>query len=852
VVRELTPADTTRAARRGLSAHDAAERLARDGPNELPVARRRSTLRIVVEVVREPMFGLLLAAGVLYLVLGNLLEALVLMAFACLSVMIAVVQQGRSERVLEALRDLTSPRALVMRDGERRRIPGREVVCEDTLLLTEGDRIPADGVLVSGQELEVDEALLTGESIPVRKHVIGEGARPDEAPGGEGGPQLYSGTLVLRGSGAAVVTATGPRSAIGRIGRSVAEMQRQPPRLQVQTRRLVFILAIIGFSLSACVVVLYGVLRGAWLEGLLGGIALVMSLLPEEFPLVLTVFTVMGAWRLSRSGVLTRQAAAIETLGAATVLCTDKTGTLTRNQMSVSALASGDACWMADDPVADLSAAPALAMLLDTALLASPRTPTDPMERALHELAGAAGHHASAAGALLREFPLRPEWPAVTRIWEAADGARVAAAKGAPEAIAQLCRMHGEAYQAVLARADALARQGMRVLGAARAEFQGMPLPDVPQAIEFRFAGLVAFADPLRETVPEAVRECRSAGIRVIMITGDYPETARTIALQAGIDGGALVTGAQLDTFDDAALAGVVSRAAIFARITPSQKLRIVNALKAGGEVVAMTGDGVNDAPALKAAHIGIAMGGRGTDVAREAAALVLLDDDFGSIVHAVRLGRRIYDNLSKAMAYILAIHAPIAGLALLPVLLGLPLLLTPMLIAFLELVIDPTCSLVFEAQPAEENLMRRPPRNPRSPLLPPALMFWSLAQGALALATVAVTFLVAVGGGMPEGDLRALAFVTLLAVNFTLIFVNRSFGPLLHMTPHARNPWLWRVLGLAAASLAAILAWPAGRAFFGLGPLHADDLALCAGAALLLLAALEGLKHIWRDRLHA
>ncbi len=798
------------------------------------------------------MFGLLLAAGVLYAVLGDLTEALVLLAFATLSVAIAVIQQGRSERVLDSLRELTSPRALVVRDGERRRIPGREVVCGDTLVLAEGDRIPADGVLVAGQELQVDESLLTGESVPVRKRPTDLPSVLAAAPGGDDQPQLFSGTLVIRGSGLAIATATGPRSEIGRIGRTVAEMGRQPPRLQQQTRRLVLWFATAGLAVSALVVVLYGALRHSWLEGLLSGIALGMSLLPEEFPLVLTVFTVMGAWRLSQSRVLTRQAAAIETLGAATVLCTDKTGTLTRNLMSVSALQGAGACWRQGEAVAEITGAPALRRLLETARLASERASVDPMERALHEIAQTAFRNTEPAGELVREFPLRPELLAVTRIWDLGLGnaACVAAAKGAPEAIARLCRMDESAFATLRAQVDELAREGVRVLGVARAEAALAALPDSPGEVHFEFLGLLGFADPLRATVPDAVRECRSAGIRVIMITGDYPETARAIARQAGIDGSELITGTELEQLSDATLARRVAGATIFARITPPQKLRIVEALKANGEVVAMTGDGVNDAPALKAAHIGIAMGGRGTDVAREAASLVLLDDDFGSIVRAVRLGRRIYDNLCKAMGYILAIHAPIAGLALLPVLLGLPLILTPMLIAFLELVIDPSCSLVFEAEPEEDDLMRRRPRNPRSPLLSPALIGWSVVQGSLALLAAAAVFLVAARRGMPEAELRALAFVTLLGVNMTLIFVNRSFSPLLRSALGGRNPWLWRILGMAVGLLAGIFAWQPVRSFFHLGPLHADDLALCAGVALGLLLVLEALKRLWASRL--
>jgi Ca2+-transporting ATPase len=832
------------APRVGLSDSEAAQRLAADGPNDLPRPGRRSHLRIIADVLREPMFALLLGASVLYVALGDLSDALVLLLFASMSVTIAVVQQGRSERVLDALRELTSPNALVIRSGQRRRVPGRDVVRGDLLVLAEGDRVPADAALISGDDVQVDESLLTGESLPVRKRPVSEPPTTPGSPGGDDLPYVFSGTLMIRGIGLAVATATGPRSEIGKIGSSVGGIVAEPPRLQIQTRRLVLISAAAGLVVSALVVVLYGLLRDSWLEALLAGIAIGMSMLPEEIPLVLTVFMVMGAWRLSQSNVLTRRPTAIETLGAATVLCTDKTGTLTRNQMSVASLQCAAEDWQHDDGPAAIVSSPALARLLDTAHRASEQDALDPMERALTDLATRAQIDGPADGELLHEYPLRPQLLAVTRVWTSPHGGpRLVATKGAPEAIAELCRMDRDAVQELHAQVSKLANRGMRVLGVARAELADSVLPAAPTDLQFEFLGLVGFADPLRDTVPDAVRECRSAGIRVVMITGDYPQTARAIARQAGIDDGQLLTGEQLERLDDAALAQRVPSTTVFARIAPTQKLRIVNALKANGDVVAMTGDGVNDAPALKAAHIGIAMGRRGTDVAREASSIVLLDDDFGSIVRAVRLGRRIHDNLRKAIGYIIAIHVPIAGLALLPILMGLPLLLTPMLIAFLELIIDPACSIMFEAEPDEGDVMNRPPRSPSSSLLSPALLGWSVMQGVLGLLAATSVFLVAVARGMPAEETRAIAFVALIGVNVALIFANRTFSASLGATFSRANPWLWGGLGSAGALLAALLAWPDARAFLRLGPLHGDDLALCLLAVLGLLGTLEFAK---------
>jgi Ca2+-transporting ATPase len=836
----------------GLSAAAVAERLNAEGPNELPRPPRRTPFRIVWDVVREPMFGLLLAAGVIYFVLGDPEEAAILTAFATLSVSIAVVQESRTERVLEALRDLTSPRALVIRDGEQQRIPGRDVVRGDLLVVAEGDRVAADAILLSGQGVQTDESLLTGESVPVRKRVV-TGAPPAAIrPGGDDLPYLYSGTMVVAGQGVAEVRATGAHSEIGRIGLALGEIEAEPPRLTVETRKLVRAVAAIGLVLSAVAVVLFGLFRGGWLDALLAGIALVMSMLPEEFPLVLTVFMAMGAWRISQARVLTRRAAAIETLGAATVLCTDKTGTLTQNRMSIAELRVDERSLTlsaaGDTPLADPFAA-----LVEYGILASKVEPFDPMEKAFHALAGrlSARRHPRDGLALVREYALSPDLLAMSNVWRVAgeDGLAVAT-KGAPEAVARLCRLPDGDLERVRRTIDDMGRQGMRVLGVACGTLPGTALPATQEGFALSFVGLVGLADPLRPSVPQAVEECRTAGIRVVMITGDYPATAEAIARRAGLAAANVVAGDELAHMTDAALAQRVRTATVFARIMPEQKLRIVNALKSNGEVVAMTGDGVNDAPSLKAAHIGVAMGGRGTDVAREASSIVLLDDDFASIVKTVRLGRRIYDNLRKAMGYILAVHVPIAGMALLPLITGWPLVFGPIHIAFLEMVIDPVCSIVFEAEGEETDVMRRPPRAPDGALFSWALVGWSMVQGFVAFAVVAAVYVLALHRGMPDDEVRALTFVSLVLTNMALIFVNRSFSASLTTAIRRANRVLWAVLAAAAALLALALEWPAARETFRFGPLHADDLTICAAAGIGVLLALDAVKPLWRQRL--
>ena len=831
----------------GLPGAEAAARLASEGFNELPRSTSRTPLRIAAEVMREPMLALLLAGGLIYVALGDLQEALILLVFALASIVITVVQETRTERVLDALRDLTSPRALVIRDGVRVRIAGREVVRGDLVVLSEGDRVPADAIVRQCQDLQVDESLLTGESLPVGK-VATDSPAPDAQPrpGGDGLAQVFSGSLIVRGSGIAEVTATGPRSEIGKIGQSLGSLETEPPRLNAQMRRLVRIFALFGGAVTLLAVVLYGMFRGAWLDALLAGIALGMSMLPEELPVVLTVFMAMGAWRISRARVLTRRASAIEALGSATVLCTDKTGTLTENRMTLSRLLPKD-CAAALD-VSGSHVPDASHDLIRAGVLASAPEPFDPMERAFHDLGRRVFGADIAAGqglSLLRTYGLRRDLLAVTQVWR--DGsALLVAAKGAPEAIAGLCGASADEREALKAAVDGMAVDGLRVLGVAQARIDDGDLPDDPRSFPFAFLGLVGLVDPLRPSVRDAVSDCRSAGIRVVMITGDYPATARAIAGQAGLDAKSIMDGDSLRDLSDDDLAESVRTVSIFARIMPEQKLRIVKALEANGDVVAMTGDGVNDAPSLKAAHIGIAMGGRGTDVAREASAIVLLDDDFGSVVKAIRLGRRIYDNLRKAMGFIFAVHVPIAGLALLPLLFRLPILFSPVHIAFLEMVIDPVCTLVFEAETEEDDIMRRPPRAPDAPLFPARLIGWSVVQGLLAFAFVAAIYVVASRRGLPDDEVRALAFLSLNATLIALIFVNRSFTTSVRSAIFRPNGALLVVLSIVAGVFVLIQSWSVARELFRFGPLHGHDVALAGATGVATLLVLELLKPLW------
>ena len=686
----------------GLSDAQALNRLKEEGYNDLPSAKPRSVFAIAFSVAREPMFMLLAACGAIYLLLGDKQDALMLLGFVFVVMGITFFQERKTERALDALRNLSSPRACVIRDGKQQRIPGREVVRGDIVMLVEGDRVPADAILLQCSSMTVDEALLTGESVAVRKQpseMTGEIAPQTAveqtmgAPGGDDLPYVFSGTLVVQGKGTAQVLAIGTNTAIGRIGSALASIQPETTHIKLEIDSVVKIASWAGFALAGFVALWYGFMRSDWLNGFLSGITLAMALLPEELPVVLTIFLGLGAWRMAQKNVLTRHVPAIEMLGAATVLCVDKTGTLTQNKMAMAQLC-------ASDLMIDLEQVPASNFpetfheVLEFAVLASHRDPFDPMEIAIRDcglklLAGT--EHIHGAWQLIEDYPLTKELLAMSRVWQSPDFKQyIIAAKGAPEAIIDLCHLDARATQKIIQQVNALAEKGLRVLAVAKAKFSEQTLPEIQHDFAFEFIGLIALADPIRPTVTAAISEAHSAGIRVVMITGDYPATAMNIARQIGLESPDVVlTGQELSQLGDTELQNRIKTVNIFCRVVPEQKLRLVNAFKADGEIVAMTGDGVNDAPALKAAHIGIAMGGRGTDVARESASLVLLDDDFGSIEAAVKLGRRIFDNLSKAIAFIVAVHVPIIGLTLIPMVLGWPAVFMPVHILFLQLIID-------------------------------------------------------------------------------------------------------------------------------------------------------------------
>ena len=824
----------------GLSAAEAARRLAAEGPNELPTAKPRNLLQQAWAVIRQPMLLLLLGAGTVNFLLAEPLDGVLLMSFVVVVIGISIYQERKTENALAALRDLSSPRALVLRDGEQVRIAGRDVVRGDVALLAEGDRVPADAVLLEARNFSADESALTGESVPVRK-APGAAGTADEAmgrPGGDATPWIFSGTLVVKGHGLARVRAVGAGTELGRIGTALRSIEEEPTPLQREIDRLVRYLAVFGLAAAAVVVTVYGLTRGNWLEGLLAGIATAMAMLPEEFPVVLTVFLALGAWRMSQKHVLTRRSPVIEALGSATVICVDKTGTLTLNSMTVRQLVVGARSHTLDDgPLPE-----AFHTIAEFGVLASPVDPFDPMDKAFKAVGARylnGSGHLHADWELIREYPLSEALLALSHVWRAPDGSHyVVAAKGAPEAIATLCRLDPDRRAALMADVERATASGQRVLAVARAAFdRAGQLPSRQLDFDFEYLGLVGLHDPLRPGAADAVAACARAGVRTVMITGDYPGTAQAIAREIGLDHGAgVITGPELEAMTDAELARRIRSVSVFARMVPEQKLRLIRALKANGDVVGMTGDGVNDAPALRAADIGIAMGARGTDVARESADLVITDDDFSSIAGGIRQGRGIFDNLRKALAYTIAVHVPIVGMSLLPVFVSeWPLVLLPVQIAFLELIIDPACSVVFEAEEIDPAIMDQPPREAGQGIFGRRVLAIAACQGLSVLAAVVGVYLWNLGAGQPDDVIRSVSFATLVIGNLALILVNRSWRlPVWRTFRERRNRTLKWVVGGAALLLVVLLSVPALRGAFDLGPLAPGDwlLAVAAGAA--------------------
>lgn len=833
----------------GLTEGQVKEKQLKNGFNELPKEKSGGFFKQVVGIFKEPMFMLLIICGTLYMILGDMQEGFMLLGFVVFIMGIEFYQERKTGKALEALKEMSSPHAVVIRNSEEIKIPCREIVVGDLIVFSEGERVPADGIVKHSINLQVDESLLTGESVPVRK-VESDGKEILSAPGGDDLPFVFSGTMVIQGNGVAEVTKIGVETEIGKIGNALGNVKEESTNLKLELNTLVKKLAFIGALLCLIVVVVFFLTRGSLLNGILAGLTLAMAVIPEEFPVILTVFMALGAWRMSRKRVLTRKPNAIEALGSATVLCSDKTGTLTQNKMTVSCLYNKEGFF---DILNKEEFPEDFHRIIEYGILSSQTNPNDPMEKAILQLGEKylnGTEHMHHDWSMIREYPLTREQMAMSRVYiQKETGTYAIAAKGAPETIFDLCHLENTAnYEVAI---EKMASSGLRVLGVARATIGKEILPEIQHDFDFEFIGLIGLADPIRPEVKGAIEECYKAGIRVIMITGDYPVTAQNIGREIGLKNPNLcMTGTELQVLSEEELSTKIDDINIFARVIPEQKLKIVNALKLKGEVVAMTGDGVNDAPALKTANIGIAMGERGTDVAREASSLVLTDDNFSSIVGAVRMGRRIFDNMQKAFGYVFAIHVPIAGLSLIPVFFAdAPLLLFPVHVAFLELIIDPACSVIFESEKEEKNVMNRPPRGTNSKFFGGGKILMTCMQGVSILLVVLGVYYIGLHLNYSAEAVRTMCFITLIVSNIFTIQTNRSWENNFFQILASPNKSVKWIVGLAAFFLGSILFIPFLREMFSFAPLGTKEILFSACAGCLSIIWFELYKVVKKGK---
>ncbi|MCX6217216.1 cation-translocating P-type ATPase [Spirosoma sp.] len=768
------------------------------GSNRLATHESQTGWRLFVEIVSEPMFILLAVASSLYVILGQWQEGTVLGVAMVLVSAISFFQSIRSDRALQALRQLAQPTVSVFRDGQQQHLPVEELVVGDVIWLTEGQTVPADGLLLQASDCAVDEAILTGESVPVDKTV------PDT-------DRFLSGTLLTSGSAYVRITAVGEATELGKLGHSLQAIEVEKTPLQQQITQFVQRMAFVGFGAFALVWGINFAQSGDRVTALLLGLTIAMSILPEEIPVAFSSFMALGAARMVRFGVLTKQPQTVESLGSATVICTDKTGTITQDGMVLARLYDYSA-----DAVVSLTDAltPSAGEVLAYARWASEPTPFDTMEQAI--LVAYEAHFIPVVYPLQHEYPLGGTPPMMTHVYAAGTGPVRVAGKGAVERIVQICRLSAAETANVLVQATELARLGYRVLGVAGSDWPNEDYPASQDEFAWSFKGLIALENPPKANARSVIQQFNQAGIVVKMITGDSPETACAIARQVDLpNADRMLIGQQVMGLPEAELQAEVKQVNVFARMFPEAKLRVIRALKANGEVVAMTGDGVNDGPALKAAHIGVAMGRRGTEVAKQAASLVLVNDDLGGMINAIAQGRRIYQNLKRAVGYIVSIHIPIILTVTIPLLVGWRYinLFSPVHVIFLELVMGPTCSIAFENEPAERNLMEQRPRPFADTFFTASELGVSVVQGVAIAGAVLSVYWQGMHAGNSIENVRTMTFVTLVLSNIWLTLVSRSGREPVWQTVRRPNPLLWLMLSITLLLLISALLFPPMRA---------------------------------------
>ena len=812
----------------GLSDIEVSRSRAESGSNTIDTQTGFVFRRILKDVISEPMFVLLLIACVVYFVVGKNADGFIMLGSIFLVAGISLYQGYKSENAINTLKKLSAPKSYIIRNGIRIQIPTEEIVVEDILLPEEGEIIAADGLILTANDLSINESILTGESLPVNKST---------------GETVYQGTLVTSGSAVTKVTSVGKNTMFGKIGFSLKEINVVKTPLQNQIRSLVTIMVWIG-AIAFVIIIGYNYYRSHNLiKSLLQGLTLAMSILPEEIPVAFATFQALGAFRLLRNNIIVKQPQYVETLGSATVICVDKTGTLTQNKMSIAYVY--DAKLSRSFPFD--TATPLPPQLIEYAMWSSETNPFDPMEKTIHDLYQRSSTvDKRPQFKQVHEYPIGGKPPMMTHIFKNDSGESIIAVKGAPEAILQHCDLSPAEINELEKQSLHYAKQGYRVLGVGKGIWNQDHFPVSQEEFVFEFLGLIAFHDPPKANISETLKKFYNAGINVKIITGDYAETAIAIANQIGlVNNGEVVLGNDVSHLTIPELQEKVKAINIFARMFPEAKLKIIDALKENGEVVAMTGDGVNDAPALKAAHIGIAMGQRGSEVAKSAASLVITDDNLEHMIDAVALGRKIYDNLKKAIQYIVSIHIPIILIVILPLLFAWQFIdiFSPVHVIFLELIMGPTCSIIYENEPMEPGTLLRPPRRLSSTFLSGRKLSLSIAQGLMITAgCLGIGYYFMQHGGS-ETLVRTTIFITLLFSNIFLTLINRSFKFSVFKTLRYHNNLMPVITGIATLFIFSLLYIPVVRQLFNLQVLPVNYLLFCLVVALVCTFWIELLK---------
>lgn len=821
---------------KGLSTQQVLEARAKFGQNKV-VRKENNFWGILLGILKEPMVLLLFVAALLYFISGEIADAVFMTSAIVLVTGISLYQESRSHNALAALKTLTQPTCKVIRDGITIEIKREELVVGDSMIIEEGSSVPADGMILRSNDFSVNESILTGESLPVNKNKSEEFNK------------VFQGTTVTSGLAISEVTAIGDKTELGKIGLSLAAIKEEDTPLQKQIRNFVKKMAFAGIIIFMVVWAINFFNSHQIVNSLLKALTLAMSILPEEIPVAFTTFMALGAWRLMKLGIIVKQTKTVETLGSATVICTDKTGTITENRMSLAS-------------VFDLSTNTISLPenfhqkeneLVAVAMWASEPIPFDPMEIALHNAYEQSGiKDERPRYRMIHEYPLGGIPPMMTHIFEDASGNRIIAAKGAPEAIMNVSELSGEEKSIVTNALKTLTEKGFRVLGVASANFDGDHFPLHQQDFHFNLHGLVAFYDPPKKNIGEVFQSFYDAGIAVKIITGDNAATTSTIAKQVGFKGAEhTLSGKELQNMNEQELNERVMQTTIFTRMFPEAKLRILNALKANKQIVAMTGDGVNDGPALKAAHIGIAMGKKGTEIAKEVSSLILTDDDLAKMVQAIAMGRKIYTNLKKAIQYIISIHIPIILTVLMPLVLGwiYPSIFSPVHVIFLELIMGPTCSIIYENEPIEKNIMQQKPR-------PLTLTFFnwkelstSIVQGLAITAGTLFIYQYAVRHSYGEEETRTMVFITLITANIFLTLVNRSFYYSIFTTLRYKNSLVTVITGATITLTTLLLYVPLFTNFFQFNRPPVSELLISTTIGFLSVIWFEIVKFFVRKK---